>query len=102
VTSFETTAAPAEKNFGTVKGMTMSHSQSTRTTLAAAPEVSSRSAIVSETAATAAPANAPATSTAPAATPSRPLDAVMLAIRADAARGAAEYLRATEVPYGGE
>ncbi len=70
----------------------MSHSPLSRASLTAAAEAAGRSTSNLETSSAAVPATVPA----------RPLDAVMLAIHADAARDAADYLKATRVPFGGE
>ncbi len=51
---------------------------------------------------TAVPSTAVPSTAMPVEAPARPFDAVMLAIRADAARDAAAYLRSTAVPFGGE
>lgn len=90
----------------------MSHSHSSRVSQTIAADVSQRQSAAVNTPSTAAQSNSaqstavPSTavpSTAmPVEAPARPFDALMLAIRADAARDAAAYLRSTAVPFGGE
>ena len=70
----------------------MGHSHLSRASIAAAAEVSNRQAASSEASSVPVPVTQP----------ERPLAGVLLAIRADAARDAADYLKATEVPFGGE
>lgn len=74
----------------------MSHSHLSQASKAASADVSSHLTASSDTLPSTKPASQPASS------PARPLDSVMLAIQADAARDAAGYLRATAVPFGGE
>jgi hypothetical protein len=90
----------------------MSHSHPSRVSQTIAADVSQRQSAAVNTPSTAAQSNSaqstavPSTavpSTAmPVEAPARPFDALMLAIRADAARDAAAYLRSTAVPFGGE
>lgn len=85
----------------------MSHSHPSRVSQTIAADVSQRQSAAVNTPSTAAPSTS-AQSTAvpstamPVEAPARPFDALMLAIRADAARDAAAYLRSTAVPFGGE
>lgn len=85
----------------------MSHSHPSRVSQTIAADVSQRQSAAVNTPSTAAQSNS-AQSTAvpstavPVEAPARPFDALMLAIRADAARDAAAYLRSTAVPFGGE
>lgn len=74
------------------KERNMGHSHLSRASIAAAAEVSNRQAASSEASSVSVPVTQP----------DRPLEDVLLAIRADAVRDAADYLKATEVPFGGE
>ena len=74
----------------------MSHSHPSRVSQTMAADVSQRPSAAVNT-----PSTAASSTAVPVEAPAQPVDALMLAIRADAARDAAGYLRSTTVPFGG-